>query len=1280
MQGDTVIAKIRQIKLIEHSGFVLDDFSSDFKMSSAGMHVKDLCIITGNSNLSLDLIFDYQDFSYFDDFLHKIKINSEINESVLNISDLGYFAPELKGMNNDMKFAGTVRGSVDNFRVKEFRFDFGQSSHFFGDISMNGLPDIKETYINAKIKEFVTNIDDIRSVNIPDEDGNASRLEIEQSFEKFGEVNIMGSFTGFYNDFVANAKINSSLGNVTTDMVINRGRKEEIIKYYGKIMADQFDFGKLTGLQEYFGKFNLIADISGSGFNKENVAIQMNGTIDSLDFNSNNYNSISIEGSYADKTFNGLLNIRDELVYLDFLGKIDFSKTKPVFDFTSVIKNADLNRLKLVASDEKMILSTRLNINFTGLSIDSIMGSILADSTVFIQDNKKYQMEHLSLDVFDDLTGKKKIDLTSDFFDVNLEGEFQLADIAVSFDKFLDEYLSSVDLVSDSIKNSYGDNQVISVKIFLKNTYPLTDIFIPKLKVSPNSSISGTFNSVKGNFDFTGSTDELIYSGYEFKNFFIKGMSGKKSILLRTGCERLSFSDSLGIDDFSLNAKIYNDSIDYNLLWKNNDTVRNTADIAGFINFNNYPRIESRFTRFETYINDSLWNVNGDNYIIMDSTYVEVGTLDFSSENQFVKINGIISEDPGHKLDLEFRNFDISNFDLLLQNDDFDIDGYLNGKATLTDIYNSPNFVSDLHIQDLRLNNDKLGDAQIKSVWNDLEQSLYLKTEVIYKGNFGENVTLLIDGYYYPNDEERNFDLDIAVNNFKIKTISGMLSGFSSDIGGLATGSIKLQGTKNEPDITGSIRLLRTYMKVDYLNTKYSFTDEIAINSDNFGFNNLTLYDSLGNTAVVNGKISHKNFKDFVLDLNIKTQNLSCLNTTFAQNDEFYGNVFFTGDVSVKGAIDDISMKIDGKTEKKTKFTIPLSSTSEVSNSNYITFIDPGDTLIKEPEQESHSSNLSLNLNLTITSDAGIEIIMPAQSGNIKATGDGYIRLGISPDGDFNIYGDYVISKGSYLFTLQNVINKHFNIKNGGKIKWNGNPLDADIDLRAVYSIRAPLSGLMLASDSSGAYSQRIPVDCILDLQGKLFNPDIKFSIELPGSDHETQQLVYSQIDTNNQSQMSEQMIFLLVLNQFKPVSGNEVAMYSGVGTTSFDILTNQLNNWLSQISDDFDIGLNYRPGNDITSEEIEVALSTQLFNDRVSIDGDFGVAGADNTNKTSNIVGDVNVEVKITEDGRFRVKAFNKTNNVNSLEYNAPYTQGVGIFYRKEFDNLGDLFRRKKK
>jgi len=1279
MLGDSVTAKIEKIALNEHSGFVLDKFSSDFIMSPSGMHAGDLKIITGRSDLSLDLIFKYKDFSYFNDFLQKIRIISSINESVLDLNDLQYFAPELRGMENILSFSGDVKGYISNLRVKEFKLDLGKRSHFYGDVFMNGLPYIKETFINTTIKEFVTNTDDVAAIIIPAENGKITNIEIQESFAKFGDINICGHFTGFYNDFVAYAKLNSSLGMVTTDMIFKHNKEKQIIEYNGKIEAEEFNFGLFSGLQDYFGKLTLNADISGSGLTKESIAVEMNGTIDSLDFNNNNYSSISIKGNYENETFNGSLNVLDELIHLDFLGIIDFSKTKPVFDFTSVIKNADLIGLNMVSSEEKMVLSTKLNINFTGLSIDSIIGKIKIDNTVFTKANQIIKMDQLSLEVLRDTSGDKNITVVSDFVDVKLQGAFQLENIFVSFDKFLDEYLMSVDMLSDSIKNSYSDDQIISFNINLKNTHDLTEVFVPRLSVSPNSVVSGTYNGIKGHFDFNGTADKLIYAGNGFENFFIKGMSENKKILFRCGCERLSLSDSIGLDDFALNARIMNDSIDYNILWESHDTIKNSGDIAGFINFNNHPFIESKLNKFEVIINDSLWLVNKDNYIIFDSTSVEVSDLDFSSINQFVKIKGKISSKPNDKIELEFKDFDISNLDLLLQTDDIDIDGFLNGKATLIDIYNSPNFISDLKVKDLHFNNDKLGDAFIKSSWNDAEQSLYINTEVIYKGNYGENKTLLINGYYFPVDEGKNFDLGIAVNNFKLKTLNSLFSGFRVYDGSLATGSVKLSGTKDNPDLTGKIKFLRTAIKVDYLNTTYSFSDEIQINNNNFTFNNMTIYDSLGNTAIVSGKISHDHFKDFALDVNIKTEKLSCLNTSFYQNDEFYGSVFFTGEVDITGLFNDVNLDISGKTEKSTNFFIPLSSSSEVSDNNYITFINYGDTIIQVEDNDSKISNLNLNINLKATSDAGVEIIMPAQTGNIKANGDGFIKLEVNPDGNFNIYGDYIISKGSYLFTIQNVIHKHFAVRRGGIIKWSGSPYDADINLRGVYSIRAPLSGLMLASDSSGVYNQRIAVDCILDLKGKLFNPEIKFSIELPDSDYETQQLVYSQIDTNNQAQMSEQMIFLLVLNQFKPVSGNEVAMYSGVGATSLDILTSQLSNWLSQISDDFDIGVNYRPGNDITSEEIEVALSTQLFNNRVSIDGNFGVAGTDETEKASNIVGDVNVEVKITEDGRFRVKAFNKTNNVNSIEYNAPYTQGVGVFYRKEFDNFSDLFRRKK-
>jgi hypothetical protein len=338
------------------------------------------------------------------------------------MNDLGYFAPELKGMNNILSFSGNVKGTIDNLKVKQFDLDFGKNSHFFGNVSMNGLPDIRETYINTTIKELVTNQDDVAQIIIPDDRGKMTTLEVNEVLSKFGNIRIHGHFTGFYNDFVANAKLYSSLGNLSTDMIFKQDKQEPVINYSGKLEADRFDFGSFSGLKDYFGELNLIADINGSGLSEENIKIEMHGTIDSLHFNNNNYNSISVNGNYQKETFNGALNIMDEDIHLSFIGEVDFSKTRSVFDFTSVINNADLGKLNIVSSEEQMILSTKLNMNFTGLSVDSIIGSVKIDSTVFKRDGKVIQMDHLSIDVKNDSSGVKSINLLSDYVDATLNG------------------------------------------------------------------------------------------------------------------------------------------------------------------------------------------------------------------------------------------------------------------------------------------------------------------------------------------------------------------------------------------------------------------------------------------------------------------------------------------------------------------------------------------------------------------------------------------------------------------------------------------------------------------------------------------------------------------------------------------------------------------------------------------------------------------------------------------------------------------------------------------
>jgi len=209
----------------------------------------------------------------------------------------------------------------------------------------------------------------------------------------------------------------------------------------------------------------------------------------------------------------------------------------------------------------------------------------------------------------------------------------------------------------------------------------------------------------------------------------------------------------------------------------------------------------------------------------------------------------------------------------------------------------------------------------------------------------------------------------------------------------------------------------------------------------------------------------------------------------------------------------------------------------------------------------------------------------------------------------------------------------------------------------------------------------KLDVYCYITLTNKLLNPTIRFSIDIPEADPDLKRAIFANLDTTNAAVVNEQVISLLVLGTFSYSNAGNV----NLATSGYSILTNQLSSMLSKMSDKFDIGVNYRPGDNVSQEEFEVALSTQLFNDRLTIDGNFGMTYDRSQGNASNIVGDVDISYKITEDGRWLLKAYNHS-NVNSWYYYnnydkiSPYTQGVGVAYKKEFNNINELFTNNRK
>ncbi len=316
-----------------------------------------------------------------------------------------------------------------------------------------------------------------------------------------------------------------------------------------------------------------------------------------------------------------------------------------------------------------------------------------------------------------------------------------------------------------------------------------------------------------------------------------------------------------------------------------------------------------------------------------------------------------------------------------------------------------------------------------------------------------------------------------------------------------------------------------------------------------------------------------------------------------------------------------------------------------------------------------------MNLQLDVTEDAEFQIIFDEAVGDVmKGRGKGHLSMIINNLSTFNMYGMLELTQGSYLFTLKNLLNKPFEVKPGGTIAWYGDPMAAELDLQAIYKASASLSDII--PDPTQTSGKRVPVNLIMGLQGKMMNPTIGFDLELPQSDQLTKSRLASVIST--EQERNRQAFALLVMGRFISPPNITQTASSGVGLASngSELISSQISNWLSQISDDFDLGFNYRPGDKISNEEIELALSTQLFNDRVSVTGNFGVArGSANTSQTTNYIGDVRVEYNITEDGKIRLMVYNESNDSRmTTTTQSPYTQGIGVIYQEEFDNWKQL------
>ena len=1265
---ENIAFRINRFTLNDQKEFTLEDFSASFVATPDSVMITQLHAKTPNSEIAeANLYVDKSKIGPELDF-KKLKFNLDLKKSVVSLKDIGLLVPALKGMDENIEVSGQASGKLADIKGKNIELKIGSNTRLAFDLYLNGLPDLTSTYMHIDLKQSFADLNDLGNVKLPD-NFPLTQLKIPSQLLKAGIIEYNGNFTGFLSDFVAYGTFKSKWGVLTTDLsfVPSAGEK---LKINGKLKTVNFQLGELVQ-SDLFDRITFNGDVKGLLNQKtHDFSASVSGKIDSLFLNDYQYKNIELTGDVLNKRFNGSLVANDPNLKFQFDGEFDLNVPVPVFNFNMLVEKANLKALKLVSGFKESAVSFAMNANFTGNNIDNLAGSIHFKEGVYQNENGLVSFDNFNLKTFNE--NEPVLQVRSDFLDADIRGQYQLHNLHNSILKIISNYLPSSGL-------TYTDQPTTNnfdFRLNLKDINRFTRVLLPDLKME-TGEIEGNINSERNILTVKASFPEIKFQSAVLRKFTLN-LDGDSKLNIRNKVEELNLGEQFKVYNLSLISEASSDFLDSKLAWNNFGAVSYSGSIntsAKFFPQKNSPHIEISVKPTRLYLADSLWQINSA-LITVDSTLIKVNKLRLSTKSQSITADGSINDNQTDKLNLVFNQIDLRSLNRLT-GDELELKGELDGVLSVFDIYRQVLFLSDLKIANLGILGQSIGDASIQSRWD--RDNKEIDADVLVKSK--ERDLLHAFGTYNPGKDSlsiyTNFD------HFSLLILQPLMGSSFAGFHGDATGKVWIHGPSGHIMHDGALYAHDAGLMLTDLQANYTLNDSVRFSGDKIIFPNIKIQDDLGNSGVFSGSIQHRTFSKMVYDMTIKTEKILAINTTPQVNEQFYGKLFGSGIVRITGK--GARVLIDGaaRTEKGTEMNISLEYEDDAREYDFLSFVthgyQPKIPLIKAPVS---NSDVQIKLDVEVTPEAKAQLIYNSKIGDvIRSQGAGNLQVSIDNDYNISLFGEYTVEQGDYLFTLQNVINKKFDIQQGGTIEWNGDPEVATINLNAIYKLKASLSELFATTEGETDYTQRTPVNCKINLTKSLSNPEIKFDIELPTAEDQIKDKVEQYI--SSEEDMNKQILSLLVLGKFytpEYLRGSYTGANNNVvGSTASELFSNQLSNWLSKISNDFDVGVNYRPGNQITDDEIELALSTQMFNDRVSINGNIGNNSSQRTSANSNgLVGDADVNVKLTNNGKLQLKAYNHANN-NLIYETSPYTQGVGLSYREDFNDFDELWQKMK-
>jgi hypothetical protein len=1265
--GPEVNTTIDKMSFKDHRGIFVKNLSSEFSYTKKRIKIEQLDLLTSQSYLKGDVYLNYK-ISDFTDFNNKVKFDIRLKTASLSSNDIRCFYKEL-GKNQIFYTEGRIKGPLNSLMVTHLKLVDSKKSKIIGTIYLkNSFGKLHERfYMNGKFEKIATTYDDLVTL-LP----NVLGKKLPTSLTKLGEFTVVGNTQVTASTVNANFSMITALGKGRSNFKMKNLDVSSKAAYVGNVVLEDFDAGSLFERKD-LGKISLNVDVDGKGFSEKYLNTAIEGDVSQIDYNNYKYSNVSVNGKFKMPLYEGKVAVDDPNLKMTFDGLVDLSGKDSKYDFHANVENADLHQLKFV-KDPISLFRGDVVAQVSGNSIENLQGNVFIKQLSYKNVKGAYSFEDFAVNSSFDLNKVRTITLNSpDIVEGEIVGKFQ-------FDQLNN-------LVSNSLGSLYTNFKPSKVNKgqFLKFNFAIynkiIEIFYPEISIGSNTVMKGNITSDSKEFKFNFNSPKITAYNNSFDN--IRVAIDNKNPLYNTFVELDSIKTKYyKIRDFSLINVTMKDTLFFRSEFKGGSKGEDYFNLNLYHTINKENKNVVGINKSEIKLKDYLWFLNEkatpDNKIVFDKSFKNFNFDDIimSHKNQEILFAGTLKDSTYKDLRLRFKDVDLNQ--ITPANNKFVFNGNVNGEAKFKQdnlVYQLP---LSIRIDHLNMNKIDLGDLNL-----DIQGDESFKKFTVKSVLKNENMEpFKVDGSLEFINKEPILDLKVKLNKFNLGVLNPLGGEVVSNIRGFVSGNSTIVGKLDQPEIGGRLYADKAGLTIPYLNVDYQLNDKtiIDLTDQRFLFRNNTLTDTkYGTKGMLNGNVEHNNFSDWKLDLTINSKKFLALDTKDHEDAAYYGVAFINGSATVKGPTNGLFIKVDAKSEKGTAVKIPINDSESVSENSFIHFLSEKEKYnIKKGivDNSRKYKGLELEFEFNITPDAEVEVILDRKSGHgMKGKGNGTLLFEINTLGKFNMWGDFLPYEGTYNFKYKGLIDKKFEVKKGGSIEWFGDPMKAVLNLEAVYKTSANPAVLL----ENSSFNKKVPVEVVIGLRGDLASPEPDFTIDFPSVNNVLKSEI--QYKLSDKDIRETQALYLLSSGGFLSAEGVSQSDLSG---SIFETATNLLGGIIQSENDKFKVGVNIISADKRLGRETDGRFVTSFSyktNERITINGKLGVPfGGINE---SAIVGDVEVQYRVNEDGTFNLRLFNRENDINYIGQGIGYTQGAGVSYEVDFDTfrqlLNKLFKKQK-